>query len=294
MSEPGPPLGDINPAVMQAVRRLLVPLVRMLLRHGVTYPHLLEILKQAFVDVAGREFQLPNRRQTDSRLTLLTGVHRKDIRRLTREPDERRPRSEQTLGVQVIGRWLSEARFLDDEGKPKPLPRTPSAGGEDSFAALAESVSKNIRPRAVLDELLRVGAVSLDAVDRVVLNEDAFIPAQDLEAKLFYFAEAVHDHLAAGVHNLDSGARKFLERSVYYDELTPESIARLERSAETAGMRALRDINRIGQELERADPPREGRRQRMRFGIYFYSEPYRPAGTPPGKTTADGGAADEG
>jgi uncharacterized protein DUF6502 len=265
-------------AIVAALRRMLRPLVRMLVAHGITYPFLTEMLKSVFVETAASEFTLDGQRPTDSRLTVLTGVHRKDIRRLLREPE---PEPETppclTLGTQIVARWLGDRAYCDDMGKPLALPRTPSQGGDHSFAALVESVSKNVRPRSVLDELKRLGVVAIDANDYVHLITSGFVPGKELDAKAFYFGEAMHDHLAAGAHNLEEGARPFFERSVYYDELSPEAVELLRAQAEKLSMEVLKEINKRGMALERGDPPEPERRMRMRLGIYFFSSKFSPA-----------------
>ncbi len=270
-----PPLAPRD-SVVAAVRRLLRPLVRLLVGQGITYPFLTELLKQVYVETAADEFALGGKRPTDSRLTLLTGVHRKDIRRLLREPapaDETPPGL--TLGTQIVARWLGERAYCDAKGRPLALPRTPRAGGERSFAALVESVSKNVRPRSVLDELERLGVAEVDANDRVHLVTRGFVPGKELDAKAYYFGEALHDHLAAGVHNLAGTGPPMLERSVYYDELSPAAVAKLAERAETLAMGALQAINVDGMALERDDPPRPGERMRIRLGVFFHAEPVR-------------------
>jgi hypothetical protein len=262
--------------VVAAVRRVLRPVVRLLVSHGITYPFLTDLLKEVYVETAAQEFALGGKRPTDSRLTLLTGVHRKDIRRLLREPG---PRQETppglTLGTLIVARWLGERAYCDAKGRPLALPRTPKAGGERSFAALVESVSKNVRPRSVLDELVRLGVVEIDDDDRVHLVTRGFVPGKELDAKAYYFGEALHDHLAAGVHNLGSDGKAFLERSVYYDELSAAAVERLSAHAETLAMSALQSLNVEGMALERDDPPAPGQRMRMRMGVFFYAEPVR-------------------
>lgn len=259
-------------SVVAAVRRVLRPLVRILVAHGITYPFLTEMLKSVFVETAASEFTLDGQRPTDSRLTVLTGVHRKDIRRLLREPQ---PAPETppglTLGTQIVARWLGDRAYCDEMGKPLALPRTPSQGGDHSFAALVESVSKNVRPRAVLDELRRLGVAEIDANDYVHLITSGFVPGKELDAKAFYFGEAMHDHLAAGAHNLEATGRPFFERSVYYDELSPEAVEMLRAHAEKLSMEVLKEINKRGMALERGDPPEPERRMRMRLGMYFFS-----------------------
>jgi hypothetical protein len=281
-------------AVVAAIRRVMRPLVRLLVAQGITYPFLIDMLKAIFVETAASEFTLDGRRPTDSRLTLLTGVHRKDIRRLLREPEpEPETPAGLTLGTQIVARWLGDHAYSDDAGQPRALPRTPSQGGDQSFAALVESVSTNVRPRSVLDELLRLGIVEIDANDYVHLVTSGFVPGKEFDAKAFYFGEAMHDHLAAGVHNVEGAGRPFLERSVYYDELSPEAVAALKAQSEKLSMDVLKEINKRGMALERDDPPAPGKRMRMRLGIYFYSEKVptaagEPASPKPSKSKSRG------
>ena len=261
--------------LVAAVRRVLRPLIRLLLSHGLTYPWLSDLLKEIFVEVADKEFQLDRKRQTDSRISLLTGVHRKDVRRLrsmasnTREPTP----AAVSLGAQLVGRWLSDARFHDADGNPLPLHRLASKGGELSFDSLVASVSKDIRARAVLDEWLRLGVVRLDEEERVVLHVDAFVPAQGFDEKAHYFGQNVHDHLAAAASNLIGERAPFLERSMHYDTLTPESARELAIAAEKLGMHALKTANRRAAQLADNDADANDARMRVTFGVYFYAEP---------------------
>lgn len=268
-----PPLAP-RPSVVSALRRLLRPVVRLLLNNAITFPYLSDLLKSIFVETAEKEFGLGVRPLTDSRITLLTGVHRKDVRRLRHAVvPEAAPPSGLTLGTKIVARWLGDPSYLDPTGAPRPLPRTPHKGGAESFAALVEKVSTNVRPRSVLDELVRLGVVEIDAEDRVHLVTRGFVPGKELDAKAFYFGEAVHDHLAAAVDNLGGKGPAWLERSVYYDELSPAAVRQLADKSERLSMQVLQEINRDGMALEASDPPSPTQRMRMRLGVYFYAEP---------------------
>jgi len=253
---------------------VLRPIVRLLLSNGITFPFLSDLLKKIYVETAEKEFGLGVRPLTDSRITLLTGVHRKDVRRLRHEvvPENSAP-SALTLGTRIVARWLGDPSYLDPAGAPRPLPRTPHKGGAESFAALVEKVSKNVRPRSVLDELMRLGVIEIDAEDRVHLVTRGFVPGKELDAKAFYFGEALHDHLAAAVDNLGGDKPAWLERSVYYDELSPAAVQQLTEKSEKLSMQVLQEINRDGIALEASDPPTLTQRMRMRLGVYFYAEP---------------------
>ncbi|MBI3897406.1 MAG: hypothetical protein HY308_03810 [Gammaproteobacteria bacterium] len=264
-----PPLPLVN-----ALRRLLRPLVRLLLSHGITYPYLAELLKSIFVDVAADDFRIDQQPSTDSRISLLSGVHRKDVKRLRQQtPANDAPPATVSLGAELIARWSSTPAYLDKQGKPRPLARLANDGGTRSFEALVQSVSKDIRSRVVLDEWLRLGVAHVDADDCVCLNVDAFVPKHGFEEKAYYFGQNIADHMAACVHNLLDAQPPLLERSVYYDQLTPKSIEQLDLLARELGMQALQTINKKAIELSQRDAGNVDAIQRMNFGIYYFSAP---------------------
>ena len=263
--------------LIKALKRALRPLVRLALAKGVGFPQLAELLKELYADVAAHDFPVPGKAQTDSRLSLLTGIHRKDIKRLRALPtdDERLPESV-GLGMRLVTAW-STTPFADAEGQPKPLARLASRGGELSFDALVASVSKDIRARAVLDEWLRLGVVTIDNAQQVVLASDAFVPHQGFAEKAFYFGHNLHDHMAAAASNLVGEGAPFIERSVHYATVSADVVDALQKDAEAGGMRLLKALNR---KVQQSTPSNEDApRARFTFGIYFYSEPAQPPQT---------------
>ncbi len=264
---------DISPILVRAIERVLHPLVRLMLTCGITYPYLAELLKGLFVKVADAEFRLDADAPTDSRISLLTGVHRKDVRRLREqqlETDLLMPEVI-SIGTQLVSLWLEH--FVDADGLPRPLSRLPNADSDASFEQLVASRSKDIRARVVLDEWLRLGIVSVDAQDQVILNTEAFIPQVGQEEQLYFFAHNLHDHAAAATHNLVGDGAPWLERSVYYDELSSASIAELNAQACQLSAQMLKKLNQSAIRLEARDASDSAPRQRFTYGVYFYSEP---------------------
>jgi Family of unknown function (DUF6502) len=298
-SESAAPTGNATPAgFVRALRHVLRPMVRLMLVHGVTYPYLSNLLKGLFVEVADKEFRLHEKPPTDSRVSLLTGVHRKDVSRLRGEmaSEAELVPPVVSLGAHLVAKWLGSPQYLDSEGSPLPLQRFASDGGEQSFEALVASVNSDIRSRVVLDEWLRLGVVHLDDDKRVCLNTEAFVPAEGFEEKLFYFGHNLHDHAAAAAHNLIGGNAPFLERSLHYDELSAESVAKLRKQAEQAGMRALLAVNQNAmkleqQDIEAAQSDPHNKQQRITFGIYFYTEPTALPSSKPQKAPQSGDTA---
>lgn len=287
MSSSGPAPSVVTPPqpLVAAVRRLLRPLVKLLLSYSVQYPYLASLLKLTYVEVAIQGFSLKDKTQTDSRITLLTGIHRQDVKRLRAEiVADAPPPQAVSLGAQLVAKWTGLPQYLDSKGHPRPLYKHASEGGDLSFERLVQSVSKDFRPRVVLDEWLRLGVARLDDEDRVVLVTHAFIPSGGLEEKLFYFGKNIHDHLAASSHNLLDGHPPMLDRCVYYDRLSPESVMQLEAEARLMATRALQELNARAMSLQEADAGKPDATHRINFGAYFYrgDEGERPAGeTPP-------------
>lgn len=259
-------------ALIRAVRRLLRPLVRLLLAHGVGYPYFANLAKAVFVEVAARDFPASEGTMTDSRVSLLSGVHRREVKRLRSENHQTEVPETVSMGAQLVARWCADPLYLDEDGRPKPLPRLARMGGDASFEALVAGVSKDIRPRAVLDEWLNLGVASVDAQDRVCLAEAAFIPAQGFDEKAFFLGKGIHDHLAAAGHNLLGRQPPFLDRMAYYNGLTQESLEELRQLGRELAMHALREFNRKALELQSRDSKKEDARFRVTFGEYFYAE----------------------
>lgn len=257
--------------LLAAVKRLLRPLVRLLITKGMGLPALTETLKEVYVDVALTEFPKDGKKKTDSSISILTGVHRKDVKRLRTKRD-RGPAAPRSIGIgaQLVSRWVGSPDTTDKKGRPIPLPRQADSPGAPSFDSLVAAISTDVRPRAVLDEWLRLGIAHMDTKDRVVLNQAAFVPQKGLEEKAFFLGRNIHDHIAAAAYNLLGEGNPQLERSVHYSELTPESAAALAQAAERAGMEALLDINRLALDLTARDKGKENATRRINFGLYFY------------------------
>ncbi|WP_160109457.1 DUF6502 family protein [Pseudomonas izuensis] len=271
-------------SLLKALRHVMRPLVRLMLRKGVTYLVFADLLKEVFVEVADREFRLDDKAPTDSRISLLTGVHRKDVRRLrdTSDPISSTLPENITFGAQLVNAWTN-APFCDNAGQPLPLPRLASVGGDRSFDALVAKVSTDIRARVVLDEWLRLGVVRLDEQECVHLEVQAFVPQKGFDEKTAYLGHNLHDHACAAVHNLTSEGPAFFERSVHYDALAPMSVEVLREAVASEGMQALLSFNRLAAELEFKDLPSPEPRQRITVGLYFYTEasdPNSPAPKP--------------
>ena len=108
------------PKLIQALRYLLEPMVRLLLNYGMGYPAFAELMKRVYVDVADKHFALQDKPQTDSRISLLSGVHRKDVKRLRLLADAPLDLTQANLGgmAQTGNRFIVELEKISDVMRP--------------------------------------------------------------------------------------------------------------------------------------------------------------------------------
>jgi Family of unknown function (DUF6502) len=270
--------------IANALKRIFRPFVKLMLANNITYTFVIDVIKGLFVEVAETDFSIDDKRQTDSRISLMSGVHRKDVRRLRGHNlavEEVMP-ANVSLGSQVIALWNANPKYLNEEGMPKPLQRFAAANADESFEGLVRSLSTDIHPRAVLDEWLRLGIARVDDNNFVQLTTDMFIAQEGFEEKVFYFGHNLHDHAQAAISNVigqDNYGQQlsFLERCVHYDTLTMASIKEIGEVATKQGMKTLREVNKIADTLGDKDKGNARANMRMTYGIYYYYEPMQDA-----------------
>jgi hypothetical protein len=267
--------------ILHATLGLITPVVRLLVRHGVAYPAFAAALKKVFLASAQAELRQEGHATTDSAVSLLSGVHRRDVRNLTRyakAPDPATRASAQlapmNLATQVVARWLSQAQYLDAQGNARPLARVEPGGG---FDALVTSVSTDIRPRAVLDELLRLG-IATETEAGVQLLDAGMAPRQGFAEMASLLQANVYDHLAAASANLEGGSN-FLEQSIFVDQITEQSAQRLHAVSSKAWRQAFKTVMQEAAarfDHDQAHAPPEARTHRARFGGYFFTQQENP------------------
>jgi hypothetical protein len=261
--------------VANAMKRVLRPFIKLMLANDLGYTFAIDLLKTLFVEVADNEFMIDGKRQTDSRISLISGVHRKDVRRLRDnlpDVDEVIPQNI-SLGSQLMAIWNTNAAYVNEDGTPKSLPRLSSEAQYESFESLVRSITTDIHPRAVLDELTRLALVRIDADNYVHLVTDAFIPQEGLEEKAFFFGHNLHDHAEAAVANISGQQPGYLERCVHYDQLTKASVDQISELAKKQSMKTLQEIFKLADACAEQDKSSQDANMRITYGVYFYHEP---------------------
>ncbi len=251
---------------------LLRPLVRVLLRNGVSLGAFADLAKRVYVDVASDEFGIPGRKQTNSRVSIITGLSRKEVLRVKRlrTPDGAAAEERYNRAARVISAWVRDRRFSDGKGRPSVLP---IEGSGANFSELVRRFGGDVPHRAVLDELIRVGAVERMDDGRVRLLGRAYVPSTGQAEKLAILGADVSDLILTIDHNLNSDrGDAFFQRKVCYDNLPAEALEMLRSLSNTRGQEMLESFDRWMSERDRdANPDAVGTgRKRAGIGIYYF------------------------
>jgi Family of unknown function (DUF6502) len=261
---------DTQSPAQAALAELLAPLCELALRDGVKLQALVELTKRALVNAADTLYGQDGAALSDSRVSVMTGVHRKDLRSLreTAQPISVRRKN---LAAEVFGRWLADPQYLTSKGKPRVLPRQSAKDAEPSFDSLVAGVSQDVHPRAVLEELVRLELAHWDEHDKVRVLANAFTPSADRDAQRRFLAANAADHMRAGRENIDRRGRAFLEQAIYSDQLSAESAQEFNGATLATWEQAFASLMPQLRELYQRDR-REQRAmtQRVRFGMYGY------------------------
>lgn len=166
-------------ALAAAAIRIFRPLVRILIRNGVSFRTCSDWLRWCYADVAMREFTIPGRKQTKSRVAVLTGLTRVDVDKLLDmpPPDQTRQAEQFHRAGLVLSGWANDPRYRDRDDRLMTLPFDSEEG--PSFSELVSRFSGGAPPRAVLDELELNQAVEILPDHRVRILRPRYITRAD-------------------------------------------------------------------------------------------------------------------
>ncbi len=250
---------------LQQVLVLMNELSQWLIRSGVGYTEFTAALKPVFFQQAVQELERIDQKPTISAISLLSGLHRKDVTAYKEVISEGKDLTEATVSEpisvpsRVIGLWLAE-------GWGDSLPF--SSESENSFEMLVKRISTERHPRSVLNELVRL-EIATEKDGQVYLQQRRFIPdPSQLEARKI-LTRNVQAHLEAGLHNLlNPDEIPYLEQAICADELTEESINKLhEMSLELWQKYSLQLLKLAAERCAMDDGNPEANRV-FRFGVY--------------------------
>lgn len=263
----------MNQVLSAAVLKLLRPLVRVLLRHGMAYGSFAELARKAYVEEGFAHVEATGRRSTVSGVSALTGLTRKETKRL-RElgvVDDESSSQRYNRAIRVVSGWISDPRFHTGAGAPAVLPLE---GGSNSFGALVKEYSGDIPPAAMLSVLESSGTVVADDAG-VTLHARAYLPAATPTEKLDIMGTDVAELIDTIGHNLGAPAgQRYFQRKVSNVLVHPEAAPAFREYANSKSQHLLEDYHswlsqhEIDPELEPDVDPRY-----VAVGIYYSEYP---------------------
>ena len=259
--------------IIAALTVLLRPLVRILLRHGIPFDVLAAVARRVYVHVAAEEFVLPGRKQTTSRVSILTGLTRKEVRRITMAADveDQEATDRYNRAARVMAGWIRDKNFQGKSGAPLALP---VEGKTASFGALVRCYSGDMPVRAMLDELLRAGAVRKTRDGCIRLQARFYVPEKSETEKLHILGTDTADLIATIAHNLKTQTVPRFQRKVMYDNVPVEAVQEFQRLSAERAQAFLEGIDRWLARRDRdVNPTVNGTgRKRVGMGLYYFED----------------------
>jgi hypothetical protein len=237
---------EIKSILNQSILRLLKPLVKILLTHGISVNEFMSLVKRSYVEVADQEFKLEGRKQTVSRIAVITGMHRKDVtyyRNKYRNKDFDASQEPETQfhnrAARVISAWITHTEFLDAKGETSILP---IEGEKSSFSSLVLKHSGSMTVRAMLDEMIRVGAIEFANSDSVKLIQTIYVPKESDAQRIIYMGDASSDLLNTLSINLETPEANRLQLSTAFDNLPEECLPELKKICHQKSTKLLNEL----------------------------------------------------
>jgi hypothetical protein len=256
-------------ALSDALNAVLMPLARLAVARGVHFSVLEEQLKMALVHAALESSRGGQPHRQVSRISTATGINRREVSRLV-SADLKAPHQKPSLAMRAYYRWSTDPLFLAEDGQVLALKRQ---GASPSFDTLASLVTRDVHPRSLLEDMVRLKAAQWDAeTDTVTLSDVAFVSSDD-DARLLEFLGAnVGDHLSAAVDNVAGVQPRHFEQSVRGHGLAAGSMQAMRPLVEGQWKLLTRKlVPELQRRVEADEASDQSPQGEVRIGLYMYS-----------------------
>lgn len=197
---------SVKTGLLAAYIKLLRPLVRILLRHGVTYGEFSEVVKTSFVTIAAQEFRVPGKKMSKARIAIVTGLTRKEVHRLSEIDQKERFTLKTNLNriTRVLSGWHTDPEYTGPYGMPLEVRYDSDVPNDVTFVRLVQQYSGDMTPRAMLDELLRVGSVKETDHNWFKVLRREYVPEALAPDSLERLGRGVHDYINTIEENMQA------------------------------------------------------------------------------------------
>ncbi len=249
----------------------MLPVIRFLLKHGVTWDEFSELSKDAYVTVAREDHGIQGRPTNNSRVAMLTGLSRREVARIRDrllEGDDSTGSLQGNRISQILSGWHTDGEFIDDRGQPRDLPAT---GPNGSMSRLLKryagdlphgAIRKEMQQRELIEEL-RNGEFRVLKRDYVYSNLDPEI--------IHRMSLALHDHATTLEHNLDEERPSVPRFEGMADNVrvSPKALQAFQDLVDTRGFAFLEEVDAWLSRNE-IDETRDANARTVRLGVGVY------------------------
>lgn len=258
--------------LLRAAHRILRPVIRIMLRNGIASDAFTELVRKVYVDIADEEFVMPGKKQTVSRISVITGLNRKEVARLRRlDPLDQSDEQWRNRAATVLSAWEIDPDFQDHKGDPLDLPFSEA---NPSFSALVKAHSGDMQPRAIADELLRVNAIE-EVNGRLRMRRRGYEPAGDQQALVDMLGTDTSEFIETIDHNVQSAPEdSLLQAKVVYNRVPAEYVGEFLSLSRRLARNLINELNHWlgardqGTPAEHTEPART-----LGLGIYQIHAP---------------------
>ncbi len=249
-----------------SVRKILTPLIRILIRNGISYGEFDQIARKTFVDVASADFAPAKKKQTHSNVAILTGLNRKEVKKLSESGDDHAEDKSQQYNrvVRVLGGWINDKRFLRDDGNPRDLPTE----GEDSFTTLVKDYSGDMPAAAMHKVLVASGNIKVSPDGKIRLLSHAYLPSNDEAEKLVILGNDAGELIETIDFNL-SASREDLrfQRKASNPQVAISSIPKIKQFLRRKGQAFLEEVDLY---LTQHETDKDDNRVELSVGVFYH------------------------
>ncbi|MGH1485078.1 MAG: DUF6502 family protein [Cellvibrionaceae bacterium] len=254
------------------ILRLLKPIVHLLIKNEISHSEFSEIARKAYVEVAHRDFALPNRKSTTSRVAVLTGLSRKEVVRLSEDKESlSKPKINHNRAARVITGWLNDKEFQAANGTAKRLPLK----GNNSFATLVERYSGDITSGAIIDELTRIGVVSVEDKTHIRLEKSGYIPDKDEIEQINILSNCAENLFSTGLFNINKTEKEDsrFQRQLTHRDVNREIADKFAELCHTKSLTLLLELDDwLKQQKATTNSDAKETKTRIGLGIYHFED----------------------
>lgn len=267
---------DNNSIVHYVCRMVLRPLASILLKCGLTWKEFSDISKSVFVEVASDEYGINGRPTNVSRVSILTGISRKEIKRQRDLLSSNEPlvKSKTTDATRVLSGWFQDADYVDSNAQPRLLNEH---GDSPSFEALCERYSGDIATQTLLKELLQTETIERTADGDLRVKRRFYQPAKHDDENLAWGVAMIRD-VAATMNNnvfLSDGAKPRFGRKAETVRVLPATVLEFRKYLDSKGQAFLEEVDAWLTKNEASDDARESEFVRLGVGVFAIEDELR-------------------